>query len=101
MKLYIDTSNSQKITIGLNDENFTFPSKKEKSQILLPKIISFLNKQYLTLKDIKEIEINQGPGSFTGLRVGLSVANTIGWALNIPVNGKNISKEGPLEPIYE
>ena len=93
MKLYIDTSQREEILISLNGEVFKTKSKKEKSQRLLPFIDEVLKKKKLTLKDLTEIEVNGGPGSFTGLKVGVSVAQTLGWALNIPVNGKNI-KEG-------
>jgi len=53
-----------------------------------------------TVEDVSEIEVNTGPGSFTGLRVGLTVANTIGWDRNILVNGQNIKNEGPVVPTY-
>lgn len=38
-------------------------------------------------KGITAIEVNTGPGSFTGTRVGVAVANALGFALDIPVNG--------------
>jgi len=100
MKLFIDTSNSEKIIVGLDGECFTADARKEKSQKLLSFINEVLNKKGMKIKDITKIEVNTGPGSFTGLRVGLSVANTIGWALKVPVNGKNINKDGPVVPIY-
>ena len=90
MKLSIDTSKTDLIVLGLDDERFETQSKKEKSQRLLPFIYEILKTKKLSLKDIAEIEINQGPGSFTGLRVGVSVANTLGWVFGIPVNGKNV-----------
>lgn len=37
--------------------------------------------------DIKGIGVNQGPGSFTGLRIGLTVLNTIANTYNIPIVG--------------
>ncbi|MBI4057697.1 tRNA (adenosine(37)-N6)-threonylcarbamoyltransferase complex dimerization subunit type 1 TsaB [Candidatus Microgenomates bacterium] len=92
MKLYIDTSSSENIIVGLDEKKFKTPSKKGASQRLLPFIVELLDKKGKKLEDIKEIEVNTGPGSFTGLRVGVSVANALGWALKIPVNGKDIAK---------
>jgi len=100
MKLFIDTSNSEKIVVGLDDERFTADAREEKAQMLLAFIDEVLKKKNRKIKDITEIEVNTGPGSFTGLRVGLSVANTIGWVLGIPVNGKDIKKDGPVLPQY-
>ncbi|MBI3260799.1 hypothetical protein HYZ64_00290 [Candidatus Berkelbacteria bacterium] len=40
------------------------------------------------LGSITEITVNPGPGSFIGSRAGVTVANTLGWLLGIPVNGK-------------
>ena len=42
---------------------------------------------------LEGIEVETGPGSFTGLRVGVSVANALGYSLGIPVNGKKIETE--------
>ena len=53
------------------------------------------------IKDISEIEVNTGPGSFTGLRVGVSIANALGWALGIPVNGKDLKKGEVVDIKYE
>ncbi len=99
-KLYIDTSDSEKIIVGVDGENVIHDAKVEKSQKLLSVINEILNEQKIKLTDIGEIEVNIGPGSFTGLRVGIAVANTLGWTLQIPVNGKNVEKN-PIEPVYE
>ena len=100
MKLYIDTSDRDKIVVGLDEQRFETASKEGSSQKLLPFIEEILNKEGKEIKEVTEIEVNTGPGSFTGLRVGVSVANTLGWALDIPVNGKNIQKDGPIEINY-
>ncbi len=38
-------------------------------------------------KDISGIVCYKGPGSFTGLRIGLTVANTLAYSLNVPIVG--------------
>ncbi len=101
MKLYIDTSDGEKIVVGFDDKRFKTDARKEKSQKLLPFIDELLTKEGKSIKDIKEIEVNTGPGSFTGLRVGVSVANTLGWVLGILVNGKDLRKGESVEIKYE
>ena len=101
MKLFIDTSDSEKIVVGLDDKRSEAPARKDKSQKLLPFIDKLLKKEGKTIKDISEIEVNCGPGSFTGLRVGISVAQTLGWSLGIPVNGKDLRKGETVEVKYE
>jgi len=50
------------------------------------KIEELLNTvQGLSLYSIERIGIYEGPGSFTGLRIGISVANTLGYSLNVPL----------------
>ncbi len=63
------------------------------SQALLPLIFKLLRTTNFELKTLQGIEVETGPGSFTGLRVGVSVANALGFALGIPVNGKKIETE--------
>jgi len=101
MKLYIDTSNRDTITIGIDNKRFSTSAREEKSQKLLPFIDEILKKEGKKIKDITEVEVNTGPGSFTGLRVGVSVANTLGWVLEIPVNGKNLRKGEGIDITYE
>lgn len=93
--LFIDTADSQKTIVGIfrNNDKKYYAEKTDiqKSQNLLPLIERALKFENLKLKDIKEIIANVGPGSFTGVRVGVSVANTLGFVLKIPVNGKKIT----------
>jgi tRNA threonylcarbamoyladenosine biosynthesis protein TsaB len=49
------------------------------------KIEEMLNKSSISLNDIQGVVVFQGPGSFTGLRIGLSVANALAYSLNVPV----------------
>jgi tRNA threonylcarbamoyladenosine biosynthesis protein TsaB len=49
------------------------------------KISELLEKQGISLQDIKAIAVYEGPGSFTGLRIGVTVANALANALSVPV----------------
>lgn len=90
-KLIIDTTDRQKAIVGLetSGKRHVLTSKRESnSQKVLPMIVQILKKHRLDLKDLSEIEVNTGPGSFTGIRVGISIANALGQVLNIPINSK-------------
>lgn len=93
MKLYINTSNSEKILIKIDDQEFSHEAKERRAQALLPFIVEKLKDNEKTVHDLTEIEVFTGPGSFTGLRVGVSIAQALGWSLGIPVNGKKAGKE--------
>ena len=96
MRLQIDTSNNQKIILKLGKKQWVKTYDSPRDQDLLREIDKFLKTEKLTLKDISKIKINLGPGHFTSLRVGVAVANSLSYALNIPINGKNV----PVEPKY-
>lgn len=97
MTLYINSSDKNKIIVELKKHGkVKFREKGENeygSQILLPLIKKIIEKNGFEFPDLKEIEVETGPGSFTGLRVGVSVANALGFSLGIPVNGKKIETE--------
>ena len=100
--LTIDTSNNKQIQVSLivGKEVYCLSSDVTalKSQVVLLLIDEILKKNKLRLNDLTKIEVNLGPGSFTGIRVGVSVANTLGTFLKVPVNGKKV---GDLaEPLY-
>lgn len=98
--LFIDTTSNKEITVGLFIDDKKYMIQKaldfHKAQIVLPLIEALLKKHKVTLQQINAIEVNPGPGSFTGVRVGVSVANALSFALDIPVNGK----KALVEPLY-
>ncbi len=90
--LKIDTSeiNTAKVAVTIEGKRFekTSESRVMKSQMVLPLIESLLAEHQMKLTDVTRIEVATGPGSFTGLRVGTTVANALGFLLDVPVNGK-------------
>jgi tRNA threonylcarbamoyladenosine biosynthesis protein TsaB len=63
----------------------TWHAHRELSVTLHRKIQDILDKQSKKLKDVEGIVGFAGPGSFTGLRIGLTVANALAYGLDIPV----------------
>jgi len=101
--LYIDTTNNKEVLVGLKIDGKELIQKKpldtRKAQVVLPMLEEMLREKNLLLQDLTAIEVNPGPGSFTGVRVGLSIANTLGFLLNIPVNGKKVGETA--EAVYQ
>ena len=99
-KLIIDTTDNKKTTVKLETNNSINEITEDsipKSQITLQIIDKLLKQNSLKPTEIDEIEVNTGPGSFTGLRVGITIATTLGKLLSIPVNGH---LEGDITPQY-
>lgn len=101
MKLFIDTSSNKKTTVSLDGVVLERDSSLWHSQAVLLMIEELLKKEGKSLQDVTEIEVFKGPGSYTGLRVGVSIANALGFALKIPVNGKKPWEMQIFEPIYD
>lgn len=100
--LKINTSDNKEVKVGLEIDGKEHVVKKQpdhrKAQVVLPLVEQLLKENHVELKDITAIEVTVGPGSFTGLRVGVAIANTLGMLLKIPVNGKKVGEY--VEPTY-
>lgn len=97
MVLYIDTKDQKVIKVAIRDKRKVIRELSEEneygSQVLLPLIFKLLKTKNYKLKTLKGIQVETGPGSFTGIRVGVSVANALGFSLGIPVNGKKLETD--------
>lgn len=76
--------------IGLyNDQNkieyVTWEAHRQLAETLHIRLNELLDSQKLAWSDIDGIACYEGPGSFTGLRIGLSVANALASSLQIPI----------------
>lgn len=65
----------------------TWLAHRQLSTTLLGVIRDELHKQDATFDDIGAIVVFKGPGPFTGLRIGITVVNTIAHSLTIPIVG--------------
>lgn len=63
----------------------TWQAHRELAETIHQKIEALLKARHKTLQEVQGIACYQGPGSFTGLRIGLTVANTLSYSLGIPV----------------
>jgi len=90
--LIIDTADNKKISVGLKIDGKEFMKSKavdaNRTQGTLPLIVEILSEKKIKLSDLGAVKVDTGPGSFTGIRVGVSIANALGFVLKIPVNGK-------------
>jgi len=90
MILLIDTSTSV-CQLILIDDKFRQKYDWQADRTLAKKLLGFLSEKLIennkTWSDISAIGVFEGPGSFTGLRIGLTVMNTIADAQNIPIVG--------------
>lgn len=86
--LAIDTSGS-KGSLALGDRQVSWEKKAIHSEIATVKLQELLASAQVPLKSLEKIVVNSGPGSFTGIRVGMNLARTLAYSLNIPVMSFN------------
>ena len=67
-------------------------SEREHSQTLMPTIKETLDELKLTIDDIDLLSCSRGPGSFTGIRVGMATIKALSDAKNIPIAGVDTLK---------
>ena len=116
--LAVDTSSSNcSVSITEVDENKNFNiivsknnnDEKTHSQKLMPMIDEALKEAHLFLSDINLLACCLGPGSFTGIRIGIATIKAFADVKNIPVVGVtsleslayNINKPGYICPIID
>jgi len=63
----------------------TWPAHRQLAETIHGKIEVLLQGQHKSWPDVQGIVCFQGPGSFTGLRIGLTVANALSYSYQLPV----------------
>lgn len=89
LQLFIDTSSEQAL-VGLAHgaavlESIHLPLGLHNSKLLFPALMELFDRQRLSPKDLTMIACGVGPGSYTGIRVGAATAQSMAYALRIPL----------------
>ncbi|KIL74195.1 tRNA (adenosine(37)-N6)-threonylcarbamoyltransferase complex dimerization subunit type 1 TsaB [Bacillus badius] len=61
--------------------------KKNHSLRVMPAIDTLMKECEVKPADLDKIVVAKGPGSYTGVRIGVTIAKTLAWSLNIPLSG--------------
>jgi tRNA A37 threonylcarbamoyladenosine modification protein TsaB len=82
-KILIDSTERYEKSVKLVKNSGEIVLEKKGSIDIVSVIAELLKEKELSPKDIEIFEVNLGPGSFTGLKIGTTVANVFNWALEI------------------
>ena len=87
--LFIDTHDTEIVLALFNEgilkDKMIKVSTRHHSDYTMPMLQELLEKNKLSVHDIHEIIVVNGPGSFTGVRLGVTIAKTLAYTLNIPI----------------
>lgn len=89
ISLVMDTSNSY-LAVGLYQDNVCLEAFQEKgsrrqSEKAIPTLKEVLDRHHIALKDVNEMIITSGPGSYTGVRVAMTIAKTLAAVSNVKI----------------
>lgn len=87
--LLLDSSDKT-LTVGLSLDgklldSITYEAWQRQSEYLIPEIDKMLKNHMISRTDLTEVAVSKGPGSYTGVRIALTVAKTVSFALGIPL----------------
>ena len=87
--LFLSSSTTNLVVAIIIDGKITYQNINNYNQDMSSHIMVVLDEAFKTTnikpEELDKIMVTNGPGSFTGIRIGLSVAKTMAYALNIPV----------------
>lgn len=92
MKILAFDSSNQPLTVAVIDEEEILTEqiinvRRNHSIQLMPAIDEALKQANVTLEEIDRIAVASGPGSYTGLRIAVTIAKSLAWAQNIDLVG--------------
>ena len=89
LSLFLDTHNKNIVEVLYKDGSLLDKeirlSERNHSDYTVPMLNDLLKRNNLTVHDLNEIIVVNGPGSFTGVRIGVTIAKTLAYTLNIPI----------------
>lgn len=86
MIVVIDTSGQVCVVAGVVDDQVVFTASGRNPRSHAEELAPLI-RDVLQVAPLDRVVVGRGPGSFTGLRVGLVTARVLGWARSVPVSG--------------
>lgn len=100
MKFYLDTS-TDTVKLRLDDKDYEWrPERGRMAEGIFRFIRDKLRENSADWRDITEITYFSGPGSFTGLRIGATIVNTLADQLQIPLYDHHGTRHQLILPDY-
>jgi tRNA threonylcarbamoyladenosine biosynthesis protein TsaB len=103
MMLFLDTAHPQQTSLYLLDQKFLaahiWESSRSQQETLHQEISKLLKKSKVKLSQISKIGVVVGPGFFSRVRSGVVTANTLAYALGVPVVG--VRSDNNSEPDFQ
>ena len=81
-------SSSTNLSVGIARDNLlldcvSYEAWQQQSEYMIPELNKLLEKHHVSLGEIEDVIVAKGPGSYTGVRIAITIAKTIATALNI------------------
>lgn len=92
-QLVLDSSNKYLVVGLINGDKVVdkifYEAWQRQSEVMVQEIDSILTRNKLSRNDLDAVAVGIGPGSYTGVRIAITIAKTIGYALKIKVYAKS------------
>ena len=89
LSLFLDTHDKNIVEVLYKDGKVLDKeirlSERNHSDYTIPMLNTMLKRNHITVHDLNEILVVNGPGSFTGVRIGVTIAKTLAFTLNVPI----------------
>lgn len=89
INLFISTATNRIIVSIIKNNDILFSYNEVENDSLSEKIMPIIEQAFietdLRYQDVNKIYVVNGPGSFTGIRIGVTFAKTMSYCLNIPI----------------
>ena len=87
--IYLDSSNTS-MSVGLANQDkviakTSYEAWQRQSEVMIPELNKLLEDNNISRNDISSVVVCVGPGSYTGVRIAISIAKTINAALGTPI----------------
>lgn len=106
--LFIDTASSRIILAILENDKIVYEKNVENDMNLSTRIFPLIDEMFqktnIQPSDVDRIYVVNGPGSFTGVRIGVTIAKTMAWALHkeiVPLSELELMATASVEQTYK